>query len=74
MPKIVELKKARNVKNLSLFNALCSELGGITRISDICECTPPSVSGWKHYGIPKARLMYLQLAYPNLKAWKHLKV
>lgn len=73
MPKITEQDKARNVKNLSLFKALCCELGGITRISEICECTPPSVFGWKYNGIPKARLMYLQLAYPNLKAWKYLK-
>ena len=73
MPKIIELKKSRNVKNLPLINALCCELGGITKISEICKCTPPSIVGWKRNGIPKARLMYLQLAYPNLKAWKHLK-
>lgn len=80
MPKLTKSKKTtkvkkktRNVKNVCLFIALCSELGGITRVSEICNCAPPSIYGWKKNGIPNARLMYLRLAYPNLKAWDYLK-
>jgi predicted aconitase len=40
-------------------------LGGTQAVSRICKVKPASVSGWKHDGIPDARLMYLKLAFPK---------
>lgn len=40
-------------------------LGGTTAVAKICEIQPPSVHDWRTYGIPKARLQYLRLAFPE---------
>ena len=59
-------------KNLLLAKALIDELGGLTKVAGICKITAPSVFTWKIYGVPDARLMFLQLKYPNLNSWKLL--
>jgi hypothetical protein len=41
-------------------------LGGTTEVARLCEIEPPSVSEWRHNGIPKARRMYLRLLRPDL--------
>lgn len=41
-------------------------LGGTFEVARICEVQPPSVSEWRRNGIPKARLMYLRLARPEV--------
>lgn len=41
-------------------------LGGTTAVARIFDIRPPSVTEWKTEGIPKARLMYLKLAHPEL--------
>ncbi len=43
-------------------------LGGTVETARICEVEPPSVSDWRKYGIPKARLMYLKLLRPDVFA------
>lgn len=41
-------------------------LGGTVEVSRLCEVRPPSVSEWRHRGIPKARRQFLQLLRPDL--------
>lgn len=41
-------------------------LGGTFRVAELCEVKPPSVSDWRKNGIPRARMMFLQLAKPEV--------
>ncbi len=34
----------------------------------MCDIQPPSVSEWRHKGIPKAQIKYLRLARPEVFA------
>lgn len=43
-------------------------LGGTSEVARLCEVRPPSVSDWRHTGIPKSRLMFLRLARPAVFA------
>lgn len=48
---------------------LIDRLGGTYATAELCEVAPPSVSEWKaNNHIPKARLMYLRLARPEVFA------
>lgn len=47
-------------------------LGGTSKTARLCGVKDPSVSEWRQTGIPKARLMYLRLARPDVFA--HLEV
>ena len=38
-------------------------LGGVAEVARIFKIAMPSVSNWKHEGIPGARMMYLKVAY-----------
>ena len=46
-------------------SALIDRLGGTCAVAELCAVKPPSVSVWRKTGIPKARLMFLQLARPE---------
>ncbi|SOS36020.1 hypothetical protein CFBP6411_04663 [Pseudomonas syringae group genomosp. 3] len=41
-------------------------LGGTFRVAELCEVRPPSVSDWKKHGIPRARMMFLRVARPEV--------
>lgn len=41
-------------------------LGGSSKVAELCEVTPSAVSQWREDGIPKARLMFLKLAKPDV--------
>jgi hypothetical protein len=41
-------------------------LGGTFRVAELCEVRPPSVSEWRKYGIPRARMMFLRIARPEV--------
>ena len=41
-------------------------LGGTRKVAEICEVRAPSVSEWRVKGIPKARLMYLRVLFPDV--------
>ena len=45
---------------------LIDTLGGTFVVARMFEVRPPSVSGWKRRGIPKARLQTLKLMRPDL--------
>lgn len=47
---------------------LVAELGGPTATARIFKIRVPSVSGWMENGIPRARQMYIELAYPEIWA------
>lgn len=59
----------KNFKNTKAISELLNELGGLSKVAEICKIKPSSVFMWKVQGIPFSRVMYLQLAYPNLKVW-----
>lgn len=40
-------------------------LGGTAEAARLFEVRMPSVSAWRHFGIPRARMMYLKAAHPN---------
>jgi hypothetical protein len=62
MPKRRRPSKTRD----PLANAVITELGGPTATARIFGIKPPSVMSWLEDGIPKARLMYLEVAYPQV--------
>jgi hypothetical protein len=41
-------------------------LGGTGAAAQLCEVSDAAVSQWRHDGIPKARLKYLQVVRPDL--------
>lgn len=41
-------------------------LGGTNAVAELCEVTPQAVSQWREDGIPKARLMFLRVARPDV--------
>lgn len=47
-------------------NQIIDALGGTNEVARLFNIKPGSVSGWRINGIPPARLMYLQLARPDL--------
>lgn len=44
---------------------IIDRLGGTNRVATLCHVRPPSVSAWRIYGMPEARRMYLEMAYPT---------
>jgi hypothetical protein len=49
-------------------NKIIDEIGGTSEVARLCEVEPPSVSEWRKTGIPRARLMFLKLARPDVFA------
>lgn len=47
-------------------NEIIDALGGTFRVAELCEVRPPSVSDWRKYGIPRARMMFLRVARPDV--------
>lgn len=47
-------------------NVIIDALGGTSRVAELCEVRPPSVSDWRKYGIPRARMMFLRIAKPEV--------
>lgn len=41
-------------------------LGGTAAVAALCVVSDPAVSQWRQGGIPKARLMFLKLARPEV--------
>jgi len=48
--------------------AVIAELGGPAATARLFNIKPPSVIGWRKKGIPPARLMYLEVARPDVLA------
>lgn len=47
-------------------NQIIDALGGTSAVAKLCEIKDSSVSEWRTNGIPKARLMFLRLARPDV--------
>jgi len=48
--------------------AVIDALGGTAATAQLCQVRMPSVSEWRRNGIPRARLLFLKLARPDLFA------
>lgn len=59
-------KRNPSKKRNSFAAAVIRELGGPAATARIFGVKPPSISGWLQKGIPSARLMYLEVAYPKV--------
>lgn len=59
-------KRNPSKKRNSFAAAVIRELGGPAATARIFGVKPPSISGWLEKGIPQARLMYLEVAYPKV--------
>jgi hypothetical protein len=44
------------------------ELGGTSAVARLCGIKPPSVTGWREHGIPRARRQFLELLRPDVFA------
>lgn len=49
----------------SVANTVIDRLGGTSAVAKLCKCKPPSVHEWRTNGIPKARIQFLHLAFPE---------
>lgn len=47
-------------------NSIIDRLGGTGEVARLCAVTKGAVSQWRAGGIPKARLMFLKLARPDV--------
>lgn len=47
-------------------NQIIDGIGGTVATAQLCQVTPQAVSQWREEGIPQARLMFLQLARPEV--------
>lgn len=47
-------------------NQLIDELGGTSKVADMCEVTTGAVSQWRKDGIPKPWRKYFQAIRPDL--------
>jgi hypothetical protein len=47
-------------------NQIIDALGGTSETARLCEVQPASVSEWRKTGIPKARMMFIRLARPDI--------
>lgn len=49
-----------------LANKVIDSLGGTSAVARLCEIKVPSVSEWRHNGIPKPWKKFLMCKYPDL--------
>lgn len=45
---------------------IIDRIGGSSEVARLCQVTVGAVSQWRTDGIPRARLMYLRLARPDV--------
>lgn len=58
-----------DVKTQELAGLVIKELGGVSKVAQLCNIAPSSVCLWKRNGIPAERENYLRTTYPDLTAW-----
>lgn len=45
---------------------IIDRLGGTVKAAQLCDVSKAAVSQWRRNGIPKARLMFLRIAKPDV--------
>lgn len=60
------MPKNRGMNTSLTDSQIIDALGGTSETARLCEVQPASVSEWRKTGIPKARLMFIRLARPEL--------
>ena len=48
-------------------------LGGTSKTAQLCKVKDPSVSEWRRFGIPSARMMFIEIARPDIFKKKKAK-
>jgi len=56
-----------------LANKVIDSLGGTSAVARMCDIKIPSVSEWRHNGIPKPWKKYLMCAHPEAFGMKKKK-
>ena len=54
------------------FEELEKKFSTLSEMAAYFGVTSPAISRWKRSGVPKSRVPYFMLKYPNLEAWKGL--
>ncbi len=54
------------------FEELASQFKSLTDMAKFFGVSSPAIAKWKKNGVPLARVPYLMLRYPKLKAWDGL--
>lgn len=54
-------------------NKIIDALGGTAEVARLCRVKQPSVSAWRHNGIPAARLQFFEVIRPDLFAQRQPK-
>lgn len=49
-----------------LASRIIDELGGPSAVARLCQCRQPSVTQWRHRGIPLSRHLYLHAIRPDV--------
>jgi hypothetical protein len=57
---------AKSKKNAATASLIIDGLGGTSKVATLCETSPSAVAQWRENGIPRARLMFLKLARPDV--------
>jgi hypothetical protein len=52
--------------NLAETALFIDRLGGTVRVAQLCQVEHSSVSNWRVYGMPRARMMYLRAIRPDV--------
>ena len=47
-------------------NQIIDALGGTNAVAELCKVTPQAVSQWRDDGIPRARMMYIEVVRPDI--------
>lgn len=55
-----------NMDKTEMANYVIDALGGTSAVARLCEIEPPSVTGWRSNGIPKAWLRYFRCSRPDI--------
>lgn len=55
-----------NMDKTEMANYVIDSLGGTSAVARLCEIEPPSVTGWRSNGIPKAWLRYFRCSRPDI--------
>lgn len=69
MPHIVGTKDAKQPKVKPVnkdASTIVERLGGTTATAKLFGLRAPSITDWKEYGIPRSRMMYLEVARPDV--------
>ena len=60
------VKKNKYATEQPMANQLIDKFGGNNKVADLLDISPSAVSWWRENGIPKFRMLQLQILKPEL--------